>query len=555
MAEYGTQRREFDKRFDSMKEETNRYLAALKDLSTYVDQTRGIFNNDHSKVGKMIDHKTLLDSHATDSKRVTSSGMQTGMSDPSRPWFKLTVDDFLLDLVPDLREWLDEVQRRMAEVMQKSNLYTAFQHCYDELVQFGTGCFLILEDYEDVIRGRSFTAGEYYLSVDNKGRVNGFAREYPMTVGQMAKEFGKESLSPAAQSAFAQNQVDIVMNVRHLIEANDTRIPGQEDFTNMAFRSCYWEVGAGDRFLAKRGFKRFPVIAPRWETVTTTQVLGYGPSWHSLGDIKQLQVTTKDYLLAKEKSHNPPVVQDASVIGHANKLPGGVSTTSSNVPNTGVRAAYQVDPKIQEFIQDIEQLHARIDRKFFADVFRMISNLEGQPNITAYQIAQMKQEQMMLLGPILQNSNKEMHSPTIDLIYETMSDAGMIPPPPQGLEGVEIKIQFISILAQAQKAAGVAQIEYTMTTLGNLSTTYPGITDNIDMDESARAIAEGNGIPGKCIANKDKVEAVRAQRQDQVNKQIALESGVQMADAAAKLGKTPADQGSVLDKVSQAVSG
>lgn len=261
---------EANKRINALKNENQKIIPAYQVLSTYIDPTRGIFNGDRSRIYQMIDHKVLLDGHATLAKNITASGMQTGMSDPASRWFKLTMDDFALDNVPGAREWLDDVTARMFRVMSKSNIYKVFQNCYDEVVTFSTGCYLILSDFEDVIRGRSFTVGEYYLGVDAKGRVNAFGRDFEMTVGNLVSEFGLESVSAQVKSYWENNRPDIIVKVRHLIEENKTRIPGKEDFGNMKYRSWYWEMSEGStQFLTKRGYKKFPVIAPRWNAITT----------------------------------------------------------------------------------------------------------------------------------------------------------------------------------------------------------------------------------------------------------------------------------------------
>lgn len=552
-----TLKQECNRSFESMKQYFYRWQPGLMILSTYIDQTRGIFNNDRSKIGKMIDHKVLLDSHATGSKRITASGLQTGMTDPARPWFKLTMDNFILDNVEGVREWLDEVTRRMLAVMNKSNIYKTFQNCYDELTEFGTGCFLILEDFDDVIRGRSFTCGEYFLRTDEKGRVNGFAREFEMTVGNLVKEFGLESVSQVVRSFWDQNQIDVPIKVRHLIEANDTKIPGMEDFKNMPFRSIYWESGQGENnLLAHRGYKRFPVIAPRWDAITTDMIYGYGPSWHAIGDIKELQMVQKDMLIAQEKMHNPPKVEDGSIVGHSNTLPGGVTKSSSSVPNSGVRAAYQIDPRLDAFMANIETLHNKIDKAMFSDLFLMISSMPVNSGTTAFEIATRKQEQMMMLGPILHNLNDEMHSPVVDLIFDIMADNGLFPPPPQGIEGQEIKVQYISILAQAQRAMGVQDIERTLGYVAQAMQIDPSARYAFDVQESVRQVTELNGAPAKLIVSKQQVDQMIQAETEQKNKAIAMQAGVQAADSASKLAKSPgAGSGSVLDNLSQAVAG
>ncbi len=555
-ADAQAQKTEFNKSFNAMMQYAYRWIPAWKTLSDYIDQTRGIFNGDRTKIGQMIDHKVLLDSHATHCKRITASGMQTGMTDPARPWFKLTMDNFLLENVPGVREWLDEVTHRMLSVMNKSNIYKTFQNCYDELVEFGTGCFLILEDFDDVIRGRSLTCGEYFLRVNDKGRIDGFAREFEMTVGNLVKEFGKENCSGIVQGYFDQNRPDINIKVRHMIEANQTRIPGMEDYKNMPYRSAYWETGEGGTgFLAQRGYKRFPVIGPRWDAITTDMIYGYGPGWHAIGDIKELQVVHKDMLMAQEKLHNPPKVEDANVVGHSNTLPGGVTKSSSNAPNTGVRAAYQIDPRLDAFINSIESLHQKISKSMFSDLFLMISSMPVNSTTTAFEIATRKQEQMMMLGPILHNLNDEMHAPSIDLIYDIMLDAGLIPEPPQGIEGQEVRVQYISILAQAQRAMGVQDIERTLGFVVNASQVYPQAADNWDIDQAIQEVSDLNGSPAKLVVAKDKVAAIRQARADQQTQMMNMQASQMAADSASKLGKTPGSgSGSVLDNLGTAAT-
>ncbi len=552
-----TQKQEFEKSFNAMKQYAFRWLTAWQVLSDYIDQTRGIFNGNRTKIGQMINHKLLLDSHATHAKRITASGLQTGTTDPARPWFKLTMDNFLLDSVPGVREWLDEVSRRMLSIMNKSNIYKTFQNCYDELVEFGTGCFLILEDFDDVIRGRSFTCGEYFLRVDEKGRINGFAREFEMTVGNIVKEFGLESCSATVKSHWNQNQIDVNIKCRHLIEANDTRIPEMADFKNMPFRSVYWETGNGSTgVLGERGYKRFPVIAPRWDAITTDMIYGYGPGWHAIGDIKELQVVHKDMLIAQEKMHNPPKVEDASVVGHSNTLPGGITKSSVSTPNSGVRAAYQIDPRLDAFINSIDSLHKKIDKSMFSDLFLMISSMPVNSTTTAFEIATRKQEQMMMLGPILHNLNEEMHARSIDIIYDIMLENGLIPEPPEGIEGQEVRIQYISILAQAQRAMGVQDIERTLGYVTAASQLDPNARFAFDVIQSVREVAELNGAPAKLIVPKEQVDAQIQAVVEQQNQMMMAQAGVQAADAASKLGKTPgAGSGSMADNIGQAMAG
>ncbi len=555
VAEQAQKLTEFEKRFNALKNEHQQWVPAYKDLSTYINPTRGIFNNDRTRIGKMIDHKTLLSGHATHALRIFASGMNSGMTNKSSAWFRITFDDIEILEEPGVKQWLEVVQNTMYGVINKSNLYDVYYSAYEELGQFGTACFLVLEDFDDVIRGRSFTAGEYFLGIDQKGKPNAFAREFEMTVGQIVKEFGIENCSDQVAGQFKQNQVDVKIKIRHLIEANATRDPMMNDFKNMPFRSVYWEAGnATGKFLATRGFKSFRVVAPRWDTITTDMVYGYGPGWHAIGAIKEMQKTRQDKLLAQEKLHNPPMIQDASVDGHANLLPGGVTSSSSNLPNTGVRPAYQISPALESFVQLLEEEKEEINQFFFVNLFLMLMNID-KTNMTATEVAERQQEKLMMMGPALHRLDEEMLSRSLELVYEIIVEAGMIPEPPEIIQGSEMKIEFTSILAQAQKALGITKIERVLGMFTNpqILQAFPQAVDNFDIDEIIRQVNDMEGASTKILISKELVAQLREDRETKQNQAIAMQAASMGAEAANKLGNTPMGTDSALDRMAPAL--
>jgi hypothetical protein len=556
-------------RLDSLRSESTLWKKGWQSMTTYIDPTRGIFDGDRTGIGATIDHETLLDSHATHAKETVASGLQTGTSDPARPWFKLSIDDFVSENFPNVKIWLDEVQKRVIYILQKSNIYDVLYSTYEELSQFGTGCFLVLEDMDDTIRGRSFTCGEYYLGVDFKGRVNAFGREFEMSASQMVDQFGLDNVSDTIKTAYQNNKKDQTFKVCHLIEENKMIMDNKKDFLNMPYVSFYWEKSTGDeRFLDRRGFKRFPVIAPRWKTITTEMVYGYGPGWHAIGDIKELQVVHQDMLSAQEKLHNPPLQKDANVQGHVMNIPGGITTVSSNAPNSGLRVAYEVNPNLDSFLSSIDRLHRSIDRFFFADLFLMINSMDslgGNPQKTAFEIAERKSEKMMMLGPILHRLNEELHDKLVEIVFGIMYDLSvdlwgtpfesqaMIPKIPQELLGREIRIQHVSILAQAQKALGIDQIQRVLGFVGNASAIYPQVMDNIDIDEAVRQVADMEGVPARIIMDRDVVGEIRDQRAQQQNMMMAMQAAGAGADATKKLADAKTSEPSALTGLMQGV--
>jgi len=543
-----------NKRFNSLVQEYKNWQSAHKDLSTYLNPTRGQFSVNSTR-GTMIDHQILLDDHATHDIRILASGMQSGMTSPARPWFRLNIGDKTLNKLPNVRMWLDDTAERIFDVCANSNVYDVFFSIYEELGQFGTGCAIILEDYDKVVRLRNFTAGEYFIACDSRGIVNTFGREFILTVNQCVDMFGVDNCSMTVQGYYKNNQMDVKVTVRHIIEPNDKADQNYIDNMNMPFRSLYWETGTDDnKFLDTTGFFEFPIIAPRWDTVTTSTVYGYGPGWFALGNVKQLQKTVLDKLLAQEKIHNPPMQEDSSVEGHSNYLPGGKTKVSSSAPNTGVRPAYQIDAQIQSFIESINGLKEAIDKSFYTNVFLMLINLD-KSNMTATEVARREQENIMMMGPLLNRVNSEMLSVFLERLYGIMERNMMFLPAPEEIADMSIKIEFVSILAQAQKAVGAVSIDRTVERIGGMAGLNPAVIDVFNFDEAVREYADMEGVPANLIVDPKVVKQIREQRAQAQQMQTNLALANQGADTAQKLSNAKTSEESALTGVMSMVPG
>ena len=79
--------------------------------------------------------------------------------------------------------------------------------------------------------------------------------------------------------------------------------------------------------------------------------------------------------------------------------------------------------------------------------------------MTAREVSERNAEKMLMLGPVLDRLRSELFQPLIERVYGIMDRAGKIAFPPPELAGQPIKVEFISILAQAQKQAGLSAID------------------------------------------------------------------------------------------------
>lgn len=483
-------------------------------------------------------NQRIVNNTGTVALRILSAGMMSGITSPGRPWFKLATDNSVLNEVPEIKIWLDECQKRLGTVFAESNFYTSLATVYNDLGAFGTGVMIIYQDYDDVIRVFNTCAGEYFLQNDDRQDVSTMSREFVLTTQQVASQFGLENCSPDVQGSIKTGGAALTREVKigHVIEKNTDLIPGAPGIKGMSWREVYWELGTGQtECLRVRGFHEKPFIAPRWDIVGN-DAYGRSPGMDALGDIKMLQVEEKRKAQAIDKHVNPPMIADIALKNEpASMLPGGV-TYVANGNGVGFKPAYMVAPDFSGLVQDIEKLELRIKNTFFNDLFMMISQLDTVR--TATEIDARKEEKLIQLGPVLERFENEALDPSINCVFDIMLRGGLFPPIPQQLSGQKIKVEYISMLAEAQKAASTASIERLAQFVGNLAAAVPGALDNVDWDETIDEYADMLGVSPKLIMATAKVAQIRQQRNQQQQQQVSLQNSVAAAQGAQTLSQT-----------------
>lgn len=541
--------------FGQMESDAESWKTTWKDLQKYINPTRGIFEGDQPNDGARIDHRTLIDGTSMLAARTLAAGMTSGLTSPSRPWFELLTDNPLLNKTKAVKVWLADVRDIMMNAFRKSNFYESIHTTYDEVGSFGTAAMMITEDDEDVIRCNVYTIGEYFLIVDAQGRVSGFGRRFWKTVEQMIEQFGEESVSGQIKASYKNKQFNIQHKVIHLILKNNKKEYGKIDNQNKAYISAYWEDGGNDNeFLQVGGYDEFPVMCPRWQVRNTCAVYGTSPGWEALGDVKMLQKLQFSKLVAGDKVLDPPVQIDASVQGEANLMAGGITRFSSTLPNAGVKPAYQVNPDIRTGQIIIQDTKLDIKEYFYYDLFLMLSKAGG-PQRTAREVQEQHEEKLLMLGPVLGRLESELLDPIIDRVFNIMARNGMFPTPPPELAGLMLKVEYVSILAQAQKAAGTMAIEQLAAFAGNVAQMAPEALDVINTDELVMEYGEKRGVSPRMLRSPQEVKLLRAQRQKAQQEAMQAQQADEAVQRAKTLSETQVGEGNALERMMESIPG
>jgi len=552
----------YRKRFKELSDEYEKdgWRKHLSSIADFMVPRKAMYLQSEKREGSKAgnpDYSKIINGVAGKALGTLAAGMMSGLTSSSLQWFTLDVQDRELMEIKAVRLWLDQVTKIMLRVYQKSNFYSAIHGRYAELSTFGTAAMIIEEDFQTGIRVRPLTVGEYYIALDSKYRPDTLYRQFSLTARQIVEEFGgeegeeNENISIAVRNSVKTDKGDARFEIVQCIQPRDEFEEGRKDIKGKAYESIYFELDEDnrDKFLREEGYSNRPFVAPRWEVVGT-ESYGNSPAMDTLGDVKMLQKMEEKKLKALDKLVDPPMIAGANLKGkHATIIAGGV-TYDDSPQGAGFRPAYQVNPDMGGVSVEIRSVEERIKEGLFNDLF--LSILAEDKRMTATEVRRRHSEKMVILGPVLQRLQYEMLGPVIERTYLILDNLGMIPPQPLELQGKEVEVKYISVLAQAQRAAGVASIEQTAGFVGHLIEKFPTAGDKFDANEAIDQYARDVNCPPAIIRSDREVAGVQQQRaaaQAKAQQREDIEAGVKGAQGAKLLSETNAGGNSVLDQL------
>ena len=567
---YKTKRQQLELIKSSLENERTSFESHWRDLSDFILPRRSRFSISDVNKGDRRNQK-IIDSTATLAARTLRSGIMSGVTSPARPWFRLTTQDPDLAEWGPVKQWLHAVQQRVSASYLKSNLYNILPTVYGDLGVFGTAAMSVEEVFNgDVIHAKSFPIGSYWVAKDDFGRINTFVREFRMTVAQLLETFGSKkngefdwsNFSTYVRGQYDQGNLQTWIDVTHFVMPNSEYDPKNPIAKFKKFTSCYFESGTGydskedDKYLRESGYDYFPILVPRWET-TAEDVYGTNcPGMEALGDIKQLQNGEKRIMEAVDKMIRPPMKGPTSMKGQAASIISGDITYIDNVNGQGFEPVYEVNFRIQEMEMKQSQVRSRIQRSFYEDLFLMLSNLDRR-QITAREIEERHEEKLLALGPVLEQINQDLLDPLTDIAFNIHLRQRLLPPPPPELQGMELKVEYISVMAQAQKMLGVSSVERFTQFVGGLAQVDQGVLRKIKADQIVDVYGEMLSVPPSIVRTDEEVQQIIQAEQAQQMQQMQMQQQMQAVDMAKKLSETKINQqDAALDElIRQAQSG
>ena len=496
--------------------------------SIWMTQSSGGYPTSNSMTRGRQLNQNIVDPTGTYAVRVLSAGLMSGLASPSRPWFKIAPMMKNVPLDAAAHAWMDETEDRIYTVLAGGNFYNSFSTECTDLVVYGTSPVIIYEDAVDVYRCYNPCVGEYFLANSATNRVDTLYRNFVMTIKQIVDFFGLENCPPEVQKMWQQkgSALNTERSIAHAIEPNFEigeddlgKIPG-----NFAWREVYWVYGANSEYpLSMRGFVDQPFSASRWSQ-QSNDAYGRSVGMDVIADVIQLQSETNQKAMGIEKNVNPPLLASMELKNQpSSSIPGGVTYVSNLGPGAGMRSIYTVNPDMTGMERDIAAIQARIKLGFFNDI---ILQLTSNPvtNRTAYETAALLQEKLQVIGPVIENIINEGLKPKLKRIYKIMQRRGLISPMPDSMKAAGgVDVEFISMLALAQKAAATGGLERLAAFVGNLVAVYPEAKDCLDIDKLVDSMNDRLDNPQEILrSDKDRqIRRAAAAKQAQAAQKLA----------------------------------
>lgn len=551
--------------FMTLRSERTEWQSEWQQISDYLLPGRGIYTYMSKPRKRKLTSPKVVNTTARAALRVLTSGLQGGLTSPSRPWLALSWQDPMINTIGPLKDWLFEAQRILEYSLQQSNFYPTMHSFYTEYAGFGTASIYVGADSDvSPFRFELLTAGEYAFSTNSQGRADKFFRTLFMTPRQMEERFG----AGCSDSIKDMNKRKSPSRERKYMAVLECICPQKR--LDMPYSQVFWEVGgANNAFtdgslagvgqrggastpLQVNGFHEFPYPVARWDLIGP-DIYGMGPGSEALPEIKRLQEMTKGSLMATHKELNPPLNVPAYMKGKVSAMPGAYNYYKE--PNSIITSIYGTRANFQAAHANIEIVEQRIKELFFNDIFLTASRDPNASPMKAAEVHVKDGEKMLRLGPVIERLQNEFIEPVVERCFNICLRKGLFPPLPPELAELagDFQIDLVSPLAQAQKLVASKSIESVMAFAGQAAQISPTVMDKFNVDRSVDEYVDAHGAPRTMLNSDEEVAQIREQRakeqqakqaQEQQVQQQAM--GMQQQQMQADTRKTTAEAGQIM---------
>lgn len=529
-------------------------------------QVPGARNNHH-----IVDPTHIL------AHRSYVAGMLEGNTSAGRPWYRHEAEDPNANDNEAAQFWNDAFNRATRSAFARSNFYDAAARAYGDIgAGFNTAAYWVDELPGPRLYFHNLMPGSYFPVNDAFGEAIMLVREWTMSVKALVERYGRtnadgtidwSNISDSVKRMYETADYGQMIDLRQVTGKNKYFDPSQpvggenrpwvamtyEMGTNRAqyqtgsetFGDLIEDRGYKDKWLEVDYRKRKPFIVPKNTLNANFEYGEDGPTTHAISAIKSLnkKAIAKDMALEQMLK---PAMQGPSTL-RKNYL-----TTASNsylpldanaLAQGGVKPVNQIRGEgINAVIGDVMDLRTLVERCYYADYLLYLSR--NPKTRTATETNAIVQEQQLIIGPMLQALNWTHNIPVVEYVMDFVLDEDpYLPEPPPELGGQFMKIEFVSVFAQAQKAADLPSIRQYIESIMGVAQIDPKVLQKVNTDKIADILEDRLFLPAGINNPQEKVDALREQAAKQMErKQMLQETLPAVAGAGLDIAKAQQTQ-------------
>ena len=483
--------------------------------------------------GNELDPSFLWDATTLEAADVFASGFMNYLTPPTSHWSRLRHRDSELSANKRVGDFFEDVMSEVNFALNRSNFYDQMFPAYKSSGVYGTACLFEEEDIEDDIRFYNMPIKQVVFRDDAKGRPYKFYLEFEYDAEQAAGKWGQSNLPQALQQELKEgkgrnkkHKFILYIATRHFREIH------KEDKKNLPIEAT-WVFVEGKEIIEESGYNEMPSFCHRFDKRPGIQ-WGYSPAMKTLPFARMLQTIAKTNLRTMMKHTDPAVaVPHNAFIAPFNMNPRAVNYYKKTAMDTGkdiFAFGNYGDPQVG--LSAIEYYSMKVKTLMYHDVFLAFSNITKDMNNP--EIMERINEKMTMLGPAVGRYLDEVISPIVHRTIGILSRRGKLPEPPDELmDNPGYEIDFIGVLAQAQRRTELNTLTTGLSMLGQMAQFNPEVLDKVDTDKVTNEVWAITGAPVKVLRDDDEVKRIREGRAEAAAKaeQAAM---IQGGAAAAK---------------------
>jgi hypothetical protein len=533
---------DFKKMKDSMWNEHVKFHSMWKEISKYVRIDAEVINEILSGRGK--DKSGLIfDSTAIWANNMLASALIAYMISPNERWFSLAAVGHDLNQLPQAwQEWIEQAENAIYN--NYANPYSNFNSSMHEstLDETSIGTSVVYQMWDEELKNLRFEASSIMscMVADNaSGMVDTVVRSQYRTLKQIFEEY-EDSMK-----AFDDTKPDCISNFRERFLKNPFEevevfhfiLPKalMEDSKGMREYPSYWIILDHGILLKKSGFDNFPYTVSRW-TKLTNENYGRGPAWNCINTVRLINSMKKTLLRYSQKQVDPPLqVHSDSVV-----LPFTTNPGDTIFVEDGYNGIVPLETKGNPMIS-IEML--RDERDFISKSFYIDWLIQGQTRTekTAYEIQDKRNEQFLLLAPVLARIASEKLGRMIQRSVKLLIDKKVIPKIPEVDDGqgnkVYISPMYISAAQRAQQYLRVLNSNQWVQQLTQMAQIKPEVVDAVNFDAWVKELSKYLNVSNIIVNDDRTIAQVRQQRAQQQQEMMEQQQEMMQAQQAETMTK------------------